>query len=126
MKKYIFLFLALFVFQNTFAQKITSVNVTWTTGAEHDYGDQLKVDKTYSFDFKFVNKSDAPILIENVRTECGCTVPTWSDEFIKPNEESTIHVEFDAEKKEMFRKKITVWFDHVKKPEVLWIEGEVQ
>ncbi len=110
---------------NTFAQSRTTAGVVWSSETEHDFGDQLKIENTYSYDFKFVNKSGGYLLIQNVRTECGCTVPSWSEEAIAPNETSVIHVEFDAAKKEQFRKKITVWFDHVKKPETLWIEGEI-
>ena len=121
----IVLLLSVLLHNIVFAQSRPTAGVEWTTETEHDFGDALKIERTYSFDFKFVNKSGGFLLIQNVRTECGCTVPSWSEEIIAPNETSTIHVEFDASKKQQFRKKITVWFDHVKKPETLWVEGEV-
>src|SRR3990172_491161 len=41
-------------------------------------------------EFKFTNKGKEPLIISNARGSCGCTVPTWPQEPIKPGESSVI------------------------------------
>ena len=99
--------------------------IQWETCVEHDFG-VIKYHTTHEYDFRFRNAGDAPVLVETVRTECGCTVPQWSDHLVAPNETGSIHVEFDAKDKGRFRKKITVFFDGQRKPETLWVVGEIE
>lgn len=99
--------------------------VTWLVPTEHDFGD-LKQDEPVFFDFRFKNTSDEAIVIDNVRTTCGCTAPDWSEAAIAPGEESTISIEFDAKKEGYFYKKITVFFSNQKKGEKLFISGYVE
>src|SRR6202008_1830478 len=49
----------------------------------HDYGTiNQGVDGAYFFKFKNVGKE--PLIISNARGSCGCTVPEWPKEPIKP------------------------------------------
>ena len=43
-------------------------------------------------EFKFTNNGKEPLIISNARGSCGCTVPTWPKEPIKPGESSVIKV----------------------------------
>ncbi len=65
------------------------------------------VDKTYEFGeiiqgakveytFKFTNNGSQPLIISNVRTTCGCTVPKWPREPIAPGEGGEIFVVFNS------------------------------
>lgn len=103
----------------------TNTVVEWLVPTEHDFGD-LKKDEPATFDFKFQNTSDEPIVIENVRPSCGCTAPDWSEAPIPPGGESAITIEFDAKKEGFFYKKITVFFSGQRKGEKLYITGYVE
>ena len=99
--------------------------VEWQTPLEHDFGDILYRDSVeYAFTFK--NISDEAILIDNVRTTCGCTAPDWTYDAIPPDSTSSIRVVFDADKRGAFRKKITVFFSGQRKSEKLYVEGFVE
>lgn len=98
--------------------------VTWLTETERDFG-ELRHGATARFIFKFQNKQTGPIVLQTVRTTCGCTAAEWTEAPIEPEQTGEVVIEFDANKGGAFRKKITVFFNKQRKPEVLWIEGEV-
>ncbi|RZK79718.1 MAG: DUF1573 domain-containing protein, partial [Pedobacter sp.] len=43
----------------------------------HDFG-MLTGNKPVSYDFKFVNVGDEPLIISKVEASCGCTVPEYT------------------------------------------------
>lgn len=98
--------------------------VTWLTETDHHFG-ELRRGDTAQFVFRFQNAQPAPIVLETVRTTCGCTAAEWTEAPVEPGQTGEVVIEFDADKSGAFRKKITVFFDKQRKPEVLWIEGEV-
>ena len=99
--------------------------IVWQTPTEHDFGDLLK-DKPASFDFKFKNISDEPIVIDNVRPECGCTAPDWDNVPILPDSTGTLSITYDAKKKGYFNKKVKVFFSGQRKGEKIYVEGYVE
>ena len=98
--------------------------VEWLTEREHDF-QHMRQEHPKSFVFLFKNIDSAPVILQTVRTSCGCTAATWTETPIAPGETGQIEVEYDAYKQGEFRKKITVFFDRQRKPETLWIRGEV-
>lgn len=50
--------------------------------------------------YKFKNTGKTPLIITDVQTTCGCTVPSWNKNPIQPNEVDEISVEFNSEGKE--------------------------
>lgn len=98
--------------------------VRWLGPTEYDLG-QLEHETPVTHHFEFQNTSGDTLRIDNVRTSCGCTLPDWSPAPIPPDAASQVTVEYDAEDKGRFRKKIKVYFDKQRRAEVLWIEGEV-
>lgn len=58
--------------------------------------------------FELVNKSNSPIVIENVLASCGCTTPEWTKEAIQPGATASIKVGFNAAAEGQFTKNITV------------------
>ena len=98
--------------------------VAWLTETDHDFG-ELRHGATARFVFKFQNTQAGPIVLETVRTTCGCTAAEWTEAPVEPGRTGEVVIEFDANKSGAFRKKITVFFDKQRKPEVLWVEGEV-
>lgn len=98
--------------------------VEWKTEKEHDFG-EIKAGSVTRFAFKFKNMDTEPILVETVRTTCGCTAASWTETPVLPGESGEVLIEYDSEKKGSFRKKIKVFFDRQKKAEILFVEGEV-
>ncbi len=98
--------------------------VTWITETDHDFG-EVRPGSTVKFTFSFRNTFNQPIVLQNVRTTCGCTAADWPEAPIAPGEKGDIHIEFDGNRTGAFRKKITAFFDKQRKAEVLWIQGEV-
>ena len=59
----------------------------------HDYG-KITADADYSTFFSFRNTGPKPLRIYDVKTSCGCTVPTWNKNPIAPGGTSQIEVRF--------------------------------
>ena len=97
----------------------------WLTPLEHDFG-KLKQGIPERTIYRFKNNSEFPVFIDNVRTTCGCTAPDWSPDAVAPDSIGTITIEYDAKKEGYFRKRILVFFNHQRKPDKLYIEGEVK
>ncbi|MCU0348407.1 MAG: DUF1573 domain-containing protein, partial [Saprospiraceae bacterium] len=100
----------LFCFATSFQSLLWATpTYEWTTPTTHDFGD-LQLLKPATYDFKFKNTGDAPIVIDNVRSVCGCTATEWSETPVLPGKEGYVRVVFDARKAGYFNKKVTVFF----------------
>jgi len=99
--------------------------VEWLTERDHDFG-KLQRERPQTFVFRFKNLAAEPISLQIVRTTCGCTAAKWTDAPIASGETGEIEVEYDAYQRGGFSKKIRVYFDRQRKPEILWIRGEVE
>jgi hypothetical protein len=58
--------------------------------------------------FTFTNKGDAPLIIADVKTSCGCTVPSYTKTPILPGETGSLNIKYDTRKLGAFSKRITV------------------
>lgn len=91
--------LIIFVFLSTvsWAQDKASVPGPAITFEEltFDFGDINQGDKVEHI-FNFENTGDAPLVITNVQTTCGCTATDWKREPILPGESSSIKVNFNS------------------------------
>ena len=58
--------------------------------------------------FKFKNKGNADLIITNVKSSCGCTIPKKPEVPIAPGASSQIVVRYDTKRVGPFRKTITV------------------
>jgi hypothetical protein len=75
--------------------------------------------------FEFTNTGDAPLIVSNVKSSCGCTVPSKPDGPIAPGESSTIEVKYDTKRVGPIRKTVTV-YSNAEQPIVsLKIKGKV-
>lgn len=63
--------------------------------AIHEFGDIKQGDKV-SYEFKFKNVGKTPLIITDASATCGCTVPEYPKNPIKPGEEGVIKVVFDS------------------------------
>ena len=99
--------------------------VQWETPTEHDFG-KVYMGKPVRHVFSFLNTGDQPLIMQTVRTTCGCTAAEWAETPIEPGQKGEVVIEFDAYIKGAFRKKIRVFFDKQKAPEILWVLGDVE
>lgn len=89
-----------------------------------DYGTINKNDDGLRI-FKFTNIGTAPIVISNVKTSCGCTVPTFSKEPVLSGETGVIEIKYATNRVGIFSKTITVMSNADETQKQLKIKGEV-
>ena len=90
----------------------------------HDYGDILAdSDGTYYFEFK--NIANGPIIVNKVRSSCGCTIPSWPKEPIESGGTGKIAVKYNTALAGSFMKTVTVYSSAVNSPVKLVIKGKV-
>ncbi|TAI46761.1 DUF1573 domain-containing protein [Flagellimonas allohymeniacidonis] len=76
--------------------------------------------------FEFTNTGDAPLVITNVKSSCGCTIPKKPDAPILPGETGEIQVKYDTKRVGPIRKAITVTSNSDTPTKVLKIKGTVK
>lgn len=76
-------------------------------------------------EFKFTNTGKEPLIISNARGSCGCTVPTWPTNPIKPGESASISVKYDTKRLGPINKSITITSNASEPTKVLRIKGNV-
>jgi len=95
-----------------------------------DFG-QVAGNTAIKHDYVFYNSGTAPLLIKNVKASCGCTVPVWTRQPIKPGESGKISVTFDpkGDAGKVVNKTITVTTNIADKGDdktvTLFIKGKV-
>ena len=99
-------------------------------------GEMLFVDSTFDFgninegekvkhDFKFTNTGKNDLLIVKGYGSCGCTVPIFPKEPIKPGESGIITVQFNSKGKKDHQKKKVVLEANTKTGNFLYITANV-
>lgn len=122
-------------------QKVSTseVKVTGATKAEnyaeikfdtlrHNFGKFSKNDPIVKCSFKFTNTGTAPLVIHQAFASCGCTVPTFTKEPIKPGEKGVIDVTYNGTDKfpGHFQKTITIRSNAISEVTRLIIEGDME
>jgi hypothetical protein len=77
-------------------------------------------------EFKFTNTGKEPLIITNAKGSCGCTVPSWPKEPIKPGESGVIKVKYDTRRVGPINKSVTVYSNAKTPVKVLRIKGTVK
>lgn len=92
----------------------------------HDYGN-IKQHANGECEFKFTNTGNEPLLITDAKGSCGCTVPEWPKNPIKPGESAVIKVKYDTKRVGAINKSVTVTSNATNEPtKVLRIKGNVE
>ncbi len=89
-----------------------------------DYGTVLKGSDGVRV-FEFTNTGDAPLIITDVKSSCGCTIPKKPNGPIAPGESSSIEVKYDTNRVGPIRRSITVSSNATEPMVALKIKGEV-
>ncbi len=90
----------------------------------YDYG-KIEKNSPGTCQFTFKNKGKEPLMLENVRSSCGCTIPKWPKEPISPKKAGSIDVKYNTNKVGAFTKTITVLSNASNPTIILTIKGEV-
>ncbi len=90
----------------------------------YDYG-TIEKGSEGKCSFTFKNTSDTPLILTNVAASCGCTVPSWPKNPIKPGESSAIDVKYNTNNVGHFTKRITVTTNKQDTPIILTLTGKV-
>lgn len=83
--------------QNAIAGK--SARLEFQEKGVHDFGKITEGD-TVEHLYKFVNKGELPLVINNITASCGCTTPDWPRQPVAPGEESAVRVRFNSRGKQ--------------------------
>lgn len=89
-----------------------------------DYG-TVKLNSDGVRVFKFSNVGKSPLVIKNIKSSCGCTVPTKPTEPIMPGKTGKISVKYATNRPGGFSKSITIFSNASQKVKVLRIKGIV-
>ena len=104
---------------------LTADPVTWVGETTVDLGDLLH-DEPVTHTFTFENHTDGPLVIDNIRTGCGCTAAEWEEVAVPQGKRGRILITYDAANVGYFRKYVKVYFRGVRGAHKLWLEGYVE
>ena len=91
----------------------------------HDFG-KIPQGKPVSYEFKFTNTGEEPLIISNVESTCGCTVPAYTKTPVLKGQSGTITVTFNAAAVQpSFSKAVTIKSNARTPNKLLYIKGEV-
>ncbi|MGB3144955.1 MAG: DUF1573 domain-containing protein [Maribacter sp.] len=92
--------------------------------AEHDFG-TIEQGTPQETAFKFTNTGNAPLIITDAKSSCGCTVPNPPKDPIAPGETGELMVKFNGSGQNQVTKTITVTANTEKGSEILRIKAFV-
>jgi len=124
MKKILCLIAVVFISAATYAQ--SGAKITFKSDTV-DYGTISKDEDSGLRVFEFTNTGDAPLIITDVKSTCGCTVPSKPKDPIAPGKTGKIEVKYNMNPGPI-RKTITVQSNAVNVPGgtvALKLKGEV-
>ena len=92
---------------------------------EHNFGD-ITQGEVVSHNFVIKNSGKSDLIISSAKGSCGCTVPVWPKDPIKPGAEAEIKVTFNSKGRSGSQtKKVTVLTNAIPNTKVLTIRGNV-
>ena len=92
----------------------------------HDYGIVQQHGDGDCF-FTITNTGTADLTISKARGSCGCTVPDWPREPIKPGESAKMKVHYKTERVGLINKSVTIYSNSANSPtKIVRIKGEVK
>ncbi len=119
------IFALILIFTSGLLAQTIEPNMTFEK-ERHNFGKIKEDGGKVSFKFVFTNMGSDPILINDVKTSCGCTTPNWSRKPILPGSKSEIEVIYNPDHRPgAFNKTITIKSNAKNSPVTLHITGEV-
>lgn len=93
-------------FAQTAGPVLTTDNLTVDFGEVNYGGDGVR-------EFHFKNTGSEPLMITNAKGSCGCTVPEWPKEPIRPGQSGIIKIKYDTKRQGPISKTVTVTTNEV-------------
>lgn len=90
----------------------------------YDFG-KIPQGTPVTYEFKFENIGTEPLIISKVESTCGCTVPDYTKTPIKPGEQGSVSVTFNAAQAAPFSKMVTIRSNAKTPVKALYIKGTV-
>ncbi|WP_298778137.1 DUF1573 domain-containing protein [uncultured Polaribacter sp.] len=75
--------------------------------------------------FVFTNIGDQPLIIKNIKSSCGCTIPEKPKEPVMPGAEGKIKVSYNTNRLGGFSKSITIFSNAKSERKIIKIKGFV-
>lgn len=75
--------------------------------------------------FEFTNIGNAPLIIKDIKSTCGCAIPKKPERPIMPGEKGQIEVSYDTMRMGGFSKAVTILSNAKKSRKMLRIKGFV-
>lgn len=125
MKKTLLLSFFMLMMGSLMAQQKTAV--IQFDQVSHDFGKFSEDKKNVTYEFKFKNTGNAPLVISRVTASCGCTTPEWTKEPVAPGKTGYVKATYNPiGRPGAFNKSITVFTNTPEKNVRLTIKGIVQ
>lgn len=127
MKKYLFTAFLMLCSLVSFAQQANEAEIKFDKSS-HDFGIFTESNSKVTCTFTFTNTGNKLLVIHQAIASCGCTVPEYPKEPIKPGESGKIVVTYNGEGRfpGHFRKSITIRSNAKQEIVRLYIEGDMQ
>jgi hypothetical protein len=94
------------------------------TETKYNYG-EIPFQGDGDCEFTFRNTGITPLVLTHVKSTCGCTIPEWPSEPIKPGEQGIIRVSYDTQRVGNFNKSVYVYSNASNGVQQLYITGRV-
>lgn len=92
----------------------------------HDFGEIERGTEAVAI-FTITNQGQAPLVVENVKVSCGCTIVKWNSEPVMPQDTIQIKVSYNSNiVGEIKRSVVVKTNDHKQKRTLLLITGDVK
>lgn len=124
MKKFIALIAVALMACNMMAEEAAEMTFKEKT---HNFGVVAQDTCVVTCTFTFTNTGNAPLVIHQAISSCGCTVPEYTMEPIAPGQTGTINVTYNGKTKRpgVWKKSITIHSNAKNTPVRIYIEGEL-
>ena len=93
--------------------------------AEHDFG-TIKNGTPVETIFKYKNTGSSPLVVSNIQSTCGCTVPSDWTKQVAPGETGEMKVKFDGKGNGVVTKSITMTTNTEKGAETVRIKATIE
>ena len=75
--------------------------------------------------FELTNTGNHPLIIQDVKTDCNCTVPNWEHNPILPQQKTKIELQYNGTTMGYYQKKATVYCNVENSPILLILRGNI-
>jgi hypothetical protein len=90
----------------------------------HDYG-SVVYGANGEVEFLYTNKGTVPLVISDVKSTCGCTIPSWTKAPVAPGTKGSIKVKYNTTLPGVFNKTIEVFSNANNSPVRITLKGKI-